>query len=169
MERTDKFCVAQTWKSEFHVSIFTCLMLLATSLVMPTCSWESVGFGIFTVGVSARCVFLRPKQESLYCSWYICKGCFPTNFTHSEWKHLPAGRSKCSEGSFRQLCTCSALRSVHRMEGRCYGGAACSQAQLMDWPRQLAATYCFLPNRYKKSPKTQHWSSWLGRKEGMLL
>lgn len=49
--QTDKLCLAQIWKTEFHVSVIVWLMLLAASLVMRTCSWESVGFDIFTVGV----------------------------------------------------------------------------------------------------------------------
>lgn len=54
--QTDKFFVAQAWKSKFHVSIFTWLMLSAVLLVMLTCCWEPAGFGIFTLGVSSCCV-----------------------------------------------------------------------------------------------------------------
>lgn len=139
MESTDKFCIAQTWKSKFHVSIFMCLMLLAPLLVMLTCSWVFVGFGIFTLGfsfcyvplcrnassdgwsawVSAAgysSVSLCHKQELLQCSWYNCKGYFPTNFTYSELECIPAGRSNDDEGSFWQHCTCIACRSVLGME-----------------------------------------------------
>lgn len=50
----DKLCVA--WKIKFHASVFTWVMLLDASLVMLTSKWESVGFGIFTLGVSCSCV-----------------------------------------------------------------------------------------------------------------
>lgn len=102
-ERINRLCEAQTWKTRFHVSIFMWLMLSATSLVVSTCSWESVGFGVFTLGFSSCCVplcrnadrdgwsarvsaagcfsvLLCPRQELLYCSWYSCKGHFSTNF-----------------------------------------------------------------------------------------
>lgn len=146
------------------------LMLSATSLVMPTCSWESVGFIGFALGVSSCCeplcrsagsdrwgawvsaagcsrVLPCPKRELLSCSWCICKGHFSTNFTHSEWECIPAGRSNHSEGSFWQLCACIAPGPTRGMEGQCCSAGTCSHAQLVDGPRQLAATLFFFPNR----------------------
>lgn len=183
MERTDKFCIAQTWKSKFHVSIFVSMVLLAPLLVMLTGSSEFVGFGIFTLGFRFCCVprfrsansdswsvwvsaagnssvSLCHKQELLYYRWYICKGHFSTNFTHSEMECIPAGRSNHDEGRFLQHCTCIALRSMLGMERQCCGGVTSSQAQLVGWPRslQLLCSSSTADRERVLKPSTQvHW------------
>lgn len=70
-------------------------------------------------------------------SWFICKGHFSTNFTHSEWECIPAGRSNHSEGSFWQLCACIAPRPTRGTEGQCRSAGTCSHAPLGDGPSSL--------------------------------
>lgn len=185
--QTDKLCLAQTRKTKFHVSVIMWLILLAASLVLPTCSWESIGFDIlynrsqllscgslqecwwWQVSIHCSRVPLCPGQELLYHSWYICRGPLSINFTCSEWECIPAGRSNHSEGTFWQLCTWIVPRLVRGMEEQCHSGDTCPQAWPMDWPRDLTSAAFFFPNRYRRASKMQQWSSWLGNKEGTLL
>lgn len=172
MEKTDKCSIAQTWKSKFHVSIFTWLMLLAPLLTMLT--WEFVGFGIFTLGFSFYCVSLCRsassgrwsgwvsaagcssvslchKQELLHCSWCICKGHFSMNFTHSELECIPAGRSDHDEGSFWQHCTCIAPGLCLRWRGNAVAVSHLPGHSLWTGP---GASLFFFPSRFRRGPKT---------------
>lgn len=158
MERTDKFCIAQTWNSKLHVSIFTCLMLLASLLVMLTCSWEYVGFDIFTLGFSFCCVpvcksansdgwsawvsaagyssvSLCHKQEFLHCSWYICKGNFSTDFTQS-WNVFQQEEVTMVKEAFGSTALALHTGTCLRWRWQCWTGPeACSYFVLL--PQQI--------------------------------